>query len=324
MTAPLRFTALIAVMLSALVGCQGGPNMSVGPDRDGSVVGAGEQAGVEYVSGEWLQNRLGRGDLAILDSQPSAMDYIGEHIAGAVYLPEGLLRMYDSGIPTAYVPPGNVQAILRAAGVKPGQPVLLYSGKGEVSNSGGGLEQSMVAYSLHRFGVSKVYILDGGLTKWKAEHRPVVQQFPDVQKSSFTASLHDSQIVTMDQVRQWMGRPNVLLSDARTAAVYAGKGPWPKAGHIPGAVNLSWKDLMDPANPFQLKPKEVIRALAALQGITPDKTIIVYCGTGREATDEFLILKYDLGFPDVRIYEGSFTEWTAHPDNPTVAGPNPK
>jgi thiosulfate/3-mercaptopyruvate sulfurtransferase len=58
--------------------------------------------------------------------------------------------------------------------------------------------------------------------------------------------------------------------------------------------------------------------------ITPDKTLLIYCGTGREATNEFLFFKFYLGHEKVRIYEGSFTEWSAHPENPTVTGESPR
>ena len=67
-----------------------------------------------------------------------------------------------------------------------------------------------------------------------------------------------------------------------------------------------------------------IRRILDERKVTPDKTVLVYCGTGREATNEFLLLKWYLGYPNVKIYEGSFTEWCAYPENPTVTGPNPR
>ena len=97
-----------------------------------------------------------------------------------------------------------------------------------------------------------------------------------------------------------------------------------QAGHIPGAVNLPWRSLMADDNPTLLKPDGQIQQLLKQRGVSPDKTIIVSCGTGREATNEFLLLKWYLGYPNVKLYEGSFTEWTAYPDNPTVTGENPQ
>lgn len=94
--------------------------------------------------------------------------------------------------------------------------------------------------------------------------------------------------------------------------------------HIPGAVNLPWRGLMADDNPATMKPDGQIQQLLKQHNVSPDKTVIIYCGTGREATDEFLLLKWYLGYPNVRLYEGSFTEWTAYPDNPTVTGENPR
>ncbi|MFP4546110.1 MAG: sulfurtransferase, partial [Methanomassiliicoccales archaeon] len=82
--------------------------------------------------------------------------------------------------------------------------------------------------------------------------------------------------------------------------------------------------LMDPENTRRLRPDDEIRSMVEQKGATKDRTVICSCGTGREATNEFILFKWYLGYPDVRIYEGSFTEWTSHPDNPTVTGKEPR
>jgi thiosulfate/3-mercaptopyruvate sulfurtransferase len=119
-------------------------------------------------------------------------------------------------------------------------------------------------------------------------------------------------------------RDDVALLDARPPAVYEGQGPWMKAGHIPGAINVPWKSFMDASNARLLKPDDEIQAVLDERGITPDKTVICSCGTGREATNEFILFKWYLGFPNVKIYEGSFTEWSSYPENPTVTGGSPR
>ena len=75
---------------------------------------------------------------------------------------------------------------------------------------------------------------------------------------------------------------------------------------------------------MQLRSIDEIRGVLDEKGISEDDSIICSCGTGREATNEFLLFKWYLGFPDVRIYEGSFTEWSSYPNNPTVTGPLPR
>jgi thiosulfate/3-mercaptopyruvate sulfurtransferase len=157
-----------------------------------------------------------------------------------------------------------------------------------------------------------------------AEGKPLSQVFPEVEESDFNVHVHPEFFVAYDTFLDKKDWDDVLLLDARPPNVYEGQGPWIKPGHIPGAVNVPWKGFMDADNTRLLKPDEEIQAVLDQHGIVPEKTIICSCGTGREATNEFVLLKWYLGFPKVEIYEGSFTEWTAHPENPTVTGKSPR
>ncbi|NLG34048.1 MAG: sulfurtransferase [Lentisphaerae bacterium] len=292
--------------------------------QDESPGSAADSPPVQWVSTDWLAEHLQDENLTILDVQPDVHDYFARHIPGAVHLNEGLFRMSRGGMPTRYVPAENMQTVIRELGMTADAPVVVYSGKGDISRAGGGLEQPMAAYTLWRFGMNKVYILDGGLQKWTAEERPVSQEFPSVQPSNFTANVRQEQVVTTEQVQRMKEQADVVLLDARPARVYAGKGPWIRPGHIPGAVNLYWKDLVTKDNPWKLKPAEEITAALVQRDATPGKTIIVSCGTGREATQEYLILSRLLNYPNVKFYEGSFTEWTMDPDRSTVTGQEPR
>jgi len=130
--------------------------------------------------------------------------------------------------------------------------------------------------------------------------------------------------VEYEEFKKIKDRDDVVLLDARPPKFYEGESPWSKPGHIPGAVNLPWRRLMDKDNPTLLRPEEEIRAAIEELNITSDKTVICSCGTGREATNEFILFKWLLGYPKVRLYEGSYTEWTSYPENPTVVGKNPR
>lgn len=278
---------------------------------------------VHWISTEWLNEHLEDPELIILDTQPDIHDYIKAHIPGARYLNEKLFRIPLEGIPGKWIPPEAAQTLFRRLGLDPNTPTVVYTGTGLVKGWGDGLEQTMVAYTLLRFGHRKVYILDGGFDKWLSEGRPTSQIFPHVSPTMFTATLHDELAIDYETFKQTKDQPDVILLDARPANIYAGEGPWIRNGHIPGAINLPWKELMDPDNPRLLRPEDEIRALLAAKQITPDKRIICSCGTGREATNEFLLFKHFLGYPHVVLYEGSFTEWSAHPENPVVQGPDP-
>jgi thiosulfate/3-mercaptopyruvate sulfurtransferase len=115
-------------------------------------------------------------------------------------------------------------------------------------------------------------------------------------------------------------RPDVAVLDA-ASPVYEGQGRGSAA--ITSAVSLPWKSLMDDRNRKLMKPDDQIQVLVKAAGASPDKTIICSCGTGREATNEFLLFRYYLGYPDVVLYEGGFTEWSSYPANPTMTGKNP-
>jgi thiosulfate/3-mercaptopyruvate sulfurtransferase len=279
---------------------------------------------VKWVSTDWLQDHIGDDDLMILDTQPNVHDYIQEHIPGAVYFNELLLRVPLQGIPAKYVPPSVVQSLFRRIGLRADVPVVVYTGTGPFKGWGDGLEQTMLAYSLARFGHEQIYVLDGGIDKWKAEQRPMDQEFPEVKESDFQARVRSAFYVEYESFKSMKDRADVILLDARPANVYEGQGPWRKPGHIPGAVNLPWKSLMTEGNPRLLKSDDEIHAILREHEVTPDKTVICSCGTGREATNEFLLFKWYLGYPKVLLHEGAFTEWTAYPENETVTGPSPR
>ena len=278
---------------------------------------------VKWVSTDWLEEHIDD-ELMIMDVQPNVHDYIQEHIPGAVYMNEGLLRVPLNGLPAQYVPPEVIQSLIRRVGLEANVPVVVYTGVGPFKGWGNGLEQTMMAYTLARFGQNAVYVLDGGIEKWKAEQRPLAQEYAEVEASDYIVRVRSDYFVEYDEFKEMKDRDDVILLDARPSGVYEGQGPWMKAGHIPGAVNVPWKSFMDDDNARLLKPDDEIQAVLDEHDITPDKTVICSCGTGREATNEFILFKWYLGFPQVKIFEGSFTQWCAYPDNPTVTGSSPR
>ncbi len=279
---------------------------------------------VKWVSTEWLKEHLEDEKLMILDTQPDIHDYITEHIPGAVYLNQKLLRVPKEGRPGVYVDEKVIESIFRRVGLKPDMPVVVYTGTGDFRGWGDGLEQTMVAYTLARFGHDNVYVLDGGLDKWKEEDKQLTKQFPKIDESEFEVDVRDHYYVDMGEVKEMKDEDEVMLLDARPPDMYSGQSAWIKAGHIPGAVNLPWKDLMSEDNSRLLKPIEEIEKILEDKEINEDKTIICSCGTGREATNEFILFKWLLQYPDVKIYEGSFTEWSSYPNNPVTTGSKPQ
>jgi thiosulfate/3-mercaptopyruvate sulfurtransferase len=288
----------------------------------------GGDSTVKWVSTDWLGQHLQDKDLTILDTQPNIHEYVKEHIPGALYANEGLFRIHTGMLPTGWIAPEAAQILMQTLGLDAGKPVVVYTSSGHLTKCegfvGDGLEQTFLAYTLARFGHNHVYVLDGGLDKWRAEKRPMTQKYPETRPSSIKASVRSDYFITYDEFLRQKDKPDAILLDARPAAFYEGQGPWSKPGHIPGAVSLPWKSLMDPNNSRLLKPEAEIKAMLKEKGISPDKLVICSCGTGREATNEFILFKFYLGYPKVKLYEGSYTEWLTHPENPTVTGKNPR
>ena len=278
---------------------------------------------VKLVTTDWLADHLYDEDLTILDTQPNVHDYIQEHIPGAVYLNEGVLRVPDHGFPTAFSPRACIQESFQRVGLKADSPVVVYTGKGVFSGWGDGLGQMMMAYTLAKYGHDTVYILDGGIDTWKSENRELSQEYPAIDPSGFTGELRSDYAIGYDEFVQIKDDDNVVVLDARPMKFYSGKGPWRLAGHIPGAISLPWRSLMDDGNPALFKPNAELDAILEDHGIDRSMTVICTCGTGREATNEFVLFKWLYLYPRVGLYEGSFTEWSIRRENLVVEGPEP-
>jgi thiosulfate/3-mercaptopyruvate sulfurtransferase len=277
----------------------------------------------KWVTTEWLENHLDD-DMIILDTQPNVHDYFMDHIPDAVYLNQSTLRAPKNRIPAQILEPEQVASLLQRVGITKDKPVLTYTAKGGFKGWGDGLEQCMMAYTLLRMGHENVLMLDGGLDKWMDEGRETSQEFPELSSSNFEPNLQRSMWIELEEFKEVKDNNDTIVLDARPPRFYTGEtGPWIRDGHIPGAINLPWANLMQD-NKAHLKSVEEIRSMAEDAGATEDKLIICSCGTGREATNEYTIFKHLLNYPRVRLYEGSFTEWSAYPEHEVITGKQPR
>jgi thiosulfate/3-mercaptopyruvate sulfurtransferase len=283
---------------------------------------------VSWVTPEWLADHLEDPGLTIIDCRQQSHAYIHDHIPGAIYLHEALLRMHIGRSPVQWIPAETAQVLFANLGIEQDSPVMVYSEctlpKVSSAAISDGLEQAVVAYTLARFGCRNVMLLDGGLAGWRSGRYPVTDSPGITRLSASTIDIQVGFLIGYDECRKMKDEADVILLDTRPQDLYEGQGPWPRPGHIPGAVNLPATRLLDGHNPTLLKQEEEIRAILSSCGITPDKTVICSCGTGRLATAVFLILKYFLGYPDVLMYEAGFTGWSSDPDNPVVTGKRPR
>lgn len=267
------------------------------------------------VSPDWLAQHAADGNVKVLDVRTSVADYQHGHVPGAIFLANDALRAPMHGVPVQYLDPESLAALFRRAGINPGDEVVVYADGEDV------LGATMVAYALHRIGHRQVAILDGGFEAYRRTY-PLTKAYPDVAAGTISHTLDPSLFVTLAQLRPMLNRPDVTLLDVRPAPEYLGNSArWIRPGHIPGAINLDWHQLVDPANPHRFRPVDEMRRIVQAAGVDPADEIVVYCSTGREATLVFLALKHRLGYPNVRLYEGSWTEYTAQMDLPVERDP---
>lgn len=276
---------------------------------------------LNWISTRWLSEHPK--EVKIIDAQPDFHNYMIEHIAGAVYMNENVMKAWLDNLPQQYLSPEYFCAVMGRSGIANFHPTVVYTGKG-AKGAGDGIEQAVIAYTLLRFGHKQVYILDGGLDKWKSEHRPVTRALPQVIAERYAPYVDGSTLINLDELIKVKDRSDTLLLDARKPAFYTGEdGLWARNGHIPGAVNLHWSTLMNPNNSAELKPVKEIVTFVEKVGATKDKLIVCYCGSGRAAALEYEVLKHLLGYERVRLYEKSFVEWSANPKLPVAQGQNP-
>jgi len=255
--------------------------------------------------------------LTIIDCQPNVHNYIRAHIPGAVYLAEESLRISREGFPHRWIDAELASLFFSKVGVKEDVPVVVYTSTNPTAPTGDGVPQGMIAYSLIRYGHPEVMILDGGFDRWVSDNRPLSTQYPKSKVEDFQASTSSELPIDYEEFLRVKDAEGVVHIDSRQREQYVGESAWPKRGHIPGAINIPWSEAFRPDNLCQLRTREEVLDTFISKGVTEDKEVICHCGSGRKAAAQLCVLRWYLGYPHVRLFEGSFTEWCAHGDNAT-------
>ncbi|MGB8164830.1 MAG: sulfurtransferase [Nitrososphaeraceae archaeon] len=172
------------------------------------------------------------------------------------------------------------------------------------------------------YGYKDVRLMNGGRKKWLEEDKPVTKDIPSHAKGNFKASEPDSSIrVFLRYVRDTLG--SKILVDVRGPKEFTGEILAPpeyptehaqRGGHIPGAVNIPWAQAVNENGTF--KSADELQKLYQSKGVAADKEVISYCRIGERSSHTWFVLKYLLGYPNVKNYDGSWTEWGNMIDNP--------
>jgi thiosulfate/3-mercaptopyruvate sulfurtransferase len=265
-----------------------------------------------------LLNLTHHPSVRIVDMRTSLLDYLKGHIPNAVYLHFENLQIPDKGIPDQAPDRDCLERLLRDnLGVSNSMVLILYS---EKSNP----NATLLAWALDYLDHKKVGILNGGWEKWISEKLPIIQDYPSLSSNKFFGKVIPDTWAKKKWVRDRLAAKNVVILDARPPKQYSGEeGEEIRRGHIPGARNLFWETTLEGEEIRVWKKKEDLEKLFAESGATGDKEIIVYSSTGREASHLYFTLKHILGFPQVRLYRGSWIEWSADKKMPVKIGMDP-
>jgi thiosulfate/3-mercaptopyruvate sulfurtransferase len=260
------------------------------------------------VTTDWLAERLGSDGVVVAEVDENTDLYEEGHIPGAVKLHwrDDLQDPFVRDI----VGKDAFERLLGSRGIGNETTVVLYGDK----------NNWFAAYAywyLKVYGHRDVRIVDGGRQKWVDEGRELTKDVPSVASVDYTAQVADESIrVRRDVVLAGLGQEGRALVDVRSPQEYSGELVAPpgyeqegalRAGHIPTAQSIPWAQAVRDDGTF--KTADELRELYAARGVTPDKEVIAYCRIGERSAHTWFVLRELLGYPDVKNYDGSWTEW---------------
>lgn len=276
------------------------------------------------VSPKWLLARLYEPELVIVDcrfelGKPLAgrEAYQASHIPGAIYLDLEEDLSAPVGVHGGRHPlpaPEDLAARLGRAGIGNNSLVVAYDDQG-------GMNAARLWWLLRWLGHDNVVVMDQGFSAWVAGGFPVTDAQRVIIPAAFIPHVRPEMLADVDEVRRKLGDPGVLLVDSRDASRYAGEHEPidAKAGHIPGAIQRFWKDVLDEHGVW--KPEPALREqLAPVTAALEDgREVIVYCGSGVSACPNLLAL-HRLGYSNARLYAGSWSDWISYEGNAIAVG----
>ncbi len=260
------------------------------------------------VDAEWVQAHLNDPKVRLVEVDVDTSAYEQGHIPGAVAF--NWQKQLQDQVVRAPLSQSQLEDLLSQAGISNDTTIVLY---GDNNN----WFAAWALWILKYYGHQDVRLLDGGRVKWLADKREITTEVPSYARTTYHAQSPVKDIRAFrDQILSQLGQQGFALVDVRSPGEYSGELLAPanlpqegaqRGGHIPGAANIPWSQAVREDGTF--KSADELRALYASKGITQDKDIVAYCRIGERSSHTWYVLNYLLGYPHVRNYDGSWTEW---------------
>jgi len=261
---------------------------------------------------QWLANHLSDSNVRVVEVDTSPEPYKNAHIPGAVFWN----IFTDLLLPNLSInlDPIAIEKLLSRSGIDNNTTVVAY---GSYPGTG-----AWIFWLLKLFGHQDVRVLNGGHQKWLAESRPVTAELASFPLARYHAKPIDGSLrVLPEEIGASIGQSDRVLLDVRSRQEYSGEHflmqppeGIERAGHIPSSVHLEFIHTLNADGTF--KSMDELQTLYSSKGITADKQIFPYCAIGGRSGYTWFVLKYLLGYPNVRNYDGSWNQWSRIPDAP--------
>jgi len=271
-----------------------------------------------FVAADWLIEHGDSSDVQIIDARMAPVgqehrdmraEYRAGHLPGAVFFDIEALSDHTSSLPHMLPRPEAFAVAMRELGISSDKHLVIY-------DEGNLYSAPRAWWMLKTFGVEQVSILAGGLAGWQRDELPLQQGDVTLPEAEFEAHFDADRVKRLTDVLLISHEKTAQLVDARPAPRFNAETDEPrpglKRGHIPGALNVPWGDLVFEG---ELKTTDELSAVFTRQGVDLNKPIVVSCGSGVTAAVVALALE-TLGVEGVTLYDGSWSEWGARDDLP--------
>jgi thiosulfate/3-mercaptopyruvate sulfurtransferase len=262
------------------------------------------------VSTDWVADHLNDTDIRIIESNEDPLLYSSGHIPGAVEV--DWVRDLNDPLHRDYLHRDGFESLMGRIGATADTTLVFYGDKNN-------WWACYAFWVFQLFGHTRAKVMDGGRLKWANEGRTLTRDVPEYPPSKYTARERDDTKIRAfrDQVIEHV-RGGLPLVDVRSPEEYRGERlhmpDYPnegalRGGHIPGAASIPWARAIDPGDGTFKSADELRKIYAVEHGVAPDQDVVVYCRIGERSSHTWFVLTYLLGYPHVRNYDGSWTEW---------------